>query len=273
MTTASTPSPPGGTGGRVVSATATRPSADPATDPVATGTAAAEPRPSPLSSAVRSPAARKLAALVVIAAVARPPRPRHVGERHLAARADRRRLRAARRRHRLDRLQPRQPPALPLLLRPRQQRHHPLRPRRLPGPPRPRLGRRHRRAAPDRLAGRRHPARGHDPGLVRHLRPARHLGADDADPRADDRRRHASVVVGGLLGLAGGLSEWAFRVLRPVLDTMQVLPAFAYLLPVVMIFGNGVPGAVLATVIYAAPPWPGSPPSACAARTPGCWKR
>lgn len=64
----------------------------------------------------------------------------------------------------------------------------------------------------------------------------------------------ASVVIGGLLGLAGGLSEWAFRVQRPVLDTMQVLPAFAYLLPVVMIFGNGVPGAVLATVIYAAPP-------------------
>ncbi|MFI0818723.1 ABC transporter permease [Streptomyces sp. NPDC021098] len=64
----------------------------------------------------------------------------------------------------------------------------------------------------------------------------------------------ASVVIGGLLGLAGGLSELAFRVLRPVLDTMQVLPAFAYLLPVVMIFGNGVPGAVLATVIYAAPP-------------------
>ncbi|WP_254392149.1 ABC transporter permease [Streptomyces buecherae] len=63
-----------------------------------------------------------------------------------------------------------------------------------------------------------------------------------------------SVVVGGLLGLAGGLFERAFRVLRPVLDTMQVLPAFAYLLPVVLVFGIGVPGAVLATVIYAAPP-------------------
>ncbi|MDN3056808.1 ABC transporter permease subunit [Streptomyces sp. SRF1] len=64
----------------------------------------------------------------------------------------------------------------------------------------------------------------------------------------------ASVLVGGALGLAGGLSERAFRALRPVLDTMQVLPAFAYLLPVVLIFGIGVPGAVLATVIYAAPP-------------------
>ncbi|WP_431043893.1 ABC transporter permease [Streptomyces sp. P1-3] len=64
----------------------------------------------------------------------------------------------------------------------------------------------------------------------------------------------ASVVIGGLLGLAGGLSDRTHRALRPVLDTMQVLPAFSYLLPVVMIFGMGVPGAVLATVVYAAPP-------------------
>ncbi|MFI8006253.1 ABC transporter permease [Streptomyces sp. NPDC086010] len=64
----------------------------------------------------------------------------------------------------------------------------------------------------------------------------------------------ASVVLGLVLGLAGGLSDRTFRVLRPVLDTMQVLPAFAYLLPVVLVFGIGVPGAVLATVVYAAPP-------------------
>lgn len=64
----------------------------------------------------------------------------------------------------------------------------------------------------------------------------------------------ASVVVGGLLGLAAGLSPRTGRALRPVLDTMQVLPAFAYLLPMVMVFGIGVPAAVLATVVYAAPP-------------------
>ncbi|MCW7946172.1 glycine/betaine ABC transporter permease [Streptomyces hygroscopicus] len=63
-----------------------------------------------------------------------------------------------------------------------------------------------------------------------------------------------SVVLGALLGLAAGLSDRTFRALRPVLDTMQVLPAFAYLLPVVLVFGIGVPAAVLATVIYAAPP-------------------
>jgi glycine betaine/proline transport system permease protein len=64
----------------------------------------------------------------------------------------------------------------------------------------------------------------------------------------------ASVVVGALLGLATGLSDRTDRALRPVLDTMQVLPAFAYLLPVVLVFGIGVPAAVLATVVYAAPP-------------------
>ncbi|MGK5631470.1 ABC transporter permease [Streptomyces sp. URMC 123] len=64
----------------------------------------------------------------------------------------------------------------------------------------------------------------------------------------------ASVALGGLLGLAAGLSDRLFRGLRPVLDTMQVMPAFAYLLPVVLVFGIGVPAAVLATVVYAAPP-------------------
>jgi glycine betaine/proline transport system permease protein len=64
----------------------------------------------------------------------------------------------------------------------------------------------------------------------------------------------ASIVVGALLGLAAGLSDRMDRALRPVLDTMQVLPAFAYLLPVVLVFGIGVPAAVLATVVYAAPP-------------------
>ncbi|WP_405783431.1 ABC transporter permease [Streptomyces sp. NBC_00859] len=64
----------------------------------------------------------------------------------------------------------------------------------------------------------------------------------------------ASAVVGVVLGLAGGLSDRLFRILRPVLDTMQVLPAFAYLLPVVLVFGIGVPAALLATVVYAAPP-------------------
>ena len=63
-----------------------------------------------------------------------------------------------------------------------------------------------------------------------------------------------AAVIGALLGLGAGLSGRFDRALRPVLDTMQVLPAFAYLLPFVLIFGTGTPAALFATVIYAAPP-------------------
>ncbi|MEU2725375.1 ABC transporter permease [Streptomyces smyrnaeus] len=63
-----------------------------------------------------------------------------------------------------------------------------------------------------------------------------------------------SAVIGVLLGLVAGLSDRGERVLRPVFDTMQVMPAFAYLLPLVLIFGIGSPAALVSTVIYAAPP-------------------
>lgn len=64
----------------------------------------------------------------------------------------------------------------------------------------------------------------------------------------------ASALVGLVLGLIAGLSDRGERILRPVFDTMQVLPAFSYLLPFVLIFDVGVPAAFAATVIYAAPP-------------------
>ncbi|MCI3225782.1 proline/glycine betaine ABC transporter permease [Streptomyces sp. NP-1717] len=63
-----------------------------------------------------------------------------------------------------------------------------------------------------------------------------------------------SAIVGALLGLAAGLSDRCQRVLRPVFDTMQVLPAFSYLLPFVLLFDIGIPSVFVATVIYAAPP-------------------
>ncbi|MDI3385642.1 ABC transporter permease subunit [Streptomyces sp. B-S-A8] len=64
----------------------------------------------------------------------------------------------------------------------------------------------------------------------------------------------ASAVIGLLLGLASGLSDRCERVLRPVFDVMQIMPAFAYLLPLMLIFGIGQPPALIATVIYAVPP-------------------
>ncbi|MCX3063153.1 ABC transporter permease [Streptomyces beihaiensis] len=63
-----------------------------------------------------------------------------------------------------------------------------------------------------------------------------------------------SAVVGALLGLGAGLSDRFERILRPFLDTMQIMPAFAYLLPLVVVFDIGVPSALIATIIYAAPP-------------------
>ncbi|MFF8385854.1 ABC transporter permease [Streptomyces kanasensis] len=63
-----------------------------------------------------------------------------------------------------------------------------------------------------------------------------------------------AALLGVVIGLAAGLSDRVDRLLRPVLDTMQVLPAFAYLLPFVLVFGTGTPAALFCTVIYAAPP-------------------
>lgn len=44
------------------------------------------------------------------------------------------------------------------------------------------------------------------------------------------------------------------RIMMPILDLMQTLPSFVYLIPVVMIFGPGKVPALIATIIYAAPP-------------------
>ncbi len=63
-----------------------------------------------------------------------------------------------------------------------------------------------------------------------------------------------SVIVGVLLGILAAQSDAIEAVLKPVLDTMQTLPAFVYLIPAFYLFGIGPPGAILATVIYALPP-------------------
>jgi glycine betaine/proline transport system permease protein len=44
------------------------------------------------------------------------------------------------------------------------------------------------------------------------------------------------------------------KLVTPVLDAMQIVPAFAYLMPVVIFFSVGNPAAVIATVVYAVPP-------------------
>jgi glycine betaine/proline transport system permease protein len=61
-------------------------------------------------------------------------------------------------------------------------------------------------------------------------------------------------VFGMPLGIASAHSKRFEMILKPILDTMQTLPSFVYLIPVLMFFGGNIVSAVIATVIYAIPP-------------------
>ncbi len=62
------------------------------------------------------------------------------------------------------------------------------------------------------------------------------------------------VVFGIPLGIWFGKSRRAYRAAEPVLDLMQTLPAFVYLIPVIAFFGTGNPPGILATIIFGMPP-------------------
>ena len=62
------------------------------------------------------------------------------------------------------------------------------------------------------------------------------------------------LVVGIPVGVICAKSDRAERIIRPVLDVMQTLPSFVYLVPVVMLFGIGEVPGVIATIIFAMPP-------------------
>lgn len=63
-----------------------------------------------------------------------------------------------------------------------------------------------------------------------------------------------SVSIGLPLGIAAALSKRASRVVMPVLDFMQTMPAFVYLIPAIPFFGLGAVSASVATVIFSMPP-------------------
>jgi len=63
-----------------------------------------------------------------------------------------------------------------------------------------------------------------------------------------------SIVLGIPVGVLAAGSKVLRRVLTPVLDVMQTLPSFVYLIPVLMLFGLGKVPALFATIIYAVPP-------------------
>ena len=72
----------------------------------------------------------------------------------------------------------------------------------------------------------------------------------------------SSILVALPIGVLGGLFfgigayrlAWLERALRPVLDLMQTMPVFAYLVPILIMFGFGPVAAIVATLVYAMPP-------------------
>lgn len=62
------------------------------------------------------------------------------------------------------------------------------------------------------------------------------------------------VVMGIPLGIWFGKSKRAYSFAEPVLDLMQTLPAFVYLIPIIAFFGTGNPPGILATIIFGMPP-------------------
>ena len=63
-----------------------------------------------------------------------------------------------------------------------------------------------------------------------------------------------TVVVGIPIGIAMSGSSLLRKIVTPILDVMQTMPSFVYLIPVLMLFGIGKVPALFATIIYALPP-------------------
>ena len=63
-----------------------------------------------------------------------------------------------------------------------------------------------------------------------------------------------SIIIGVPLGVLGARSNLADSFMRPMLDAMQTMPSFVYLVPAILFFSLGNVPAVMATIIYAVPP-------------------
>ncbi len=63
-----------------------------------------------------------------------------------------------------------------------------------------------------------------------------------------------SLLIGVPTGIAMAQSDRAESVIKPMLDGMQTMPSFVYLIPALMFFGLGKVPAIIATIIYAVPP-------------------
>lgn len=62
-----------------------------------------------------------------------------------------------------------------------------------------------------------------------------------------------SMVVGVPIGIAAARRPWLYSLIRPILDLMQTIPTFVYLIPALILFGLGMVPGLIATVIFAIP--------------------
>jgi glycine betaine/proline transport system permease protein len=61
------------------------------------------------------------------------------------------------------------------------------------------------------------------------------------------------MVLGIPVGIAAAHRPWLYTVIRPILDLMQTIPTFVYLIPTLILFGLGVVPGLISTVIFAIP--------------------
>lgn len=63
-----------------------------------------------------------------------------------------------------------------------------------------------------------------------------------------------SIIIGVPLGIMAALNRTFYKVIMPILDFMQTMPAFVYLIPAIPFFGLGPVAAIFSTVIFSVPP-------------------
>ncbi len=61
------------------------------------------------------------------------------------------------------------------------------------------------------------------------------------------------MLIGVPLGIAAARRKWLYSILRPILDLMQTIPTFVYLIPALILFGLGMVPGLISTVIFAIP--------------------
>lgn len=63
-----------------------------------------------------------------------------------------------------------------------------------------------------------------------------------------------SIIIGFPIGILASQYNFAYRIIMPILDFMQTMPAFVYLIPAIPFFGLGAVSAMFSTVVFSMPP-------------------